>query len=79
MAGKWKLEEGETVLDCVVPMVDPWKIPLCAECGQVSYRVIVIARAGEEVRRVALCGGHFTTACLQVPELQRFNRGGKIG
>jgi hypothetical protein len=79
MSEAWKLAEGETVVDCVVPSDDPWRIPVCTECGKVAYRVIVIAQAESWQRFVPLCGGHFTSACLQVPELNKFNRGGKIG
>lgn len=79
MVGKWKLAEGETILSCTVPLDDPWNLPVCDECGKGAYRVILIAQSDGKGRRVALCGGHFTSACLQVPELNKFNRGGKIG
>jgi hypothetical protein len=79
MSEAWKLAKGETVVDCVVPGDDLWRLPVCIECGKVAYRVIVIAQAGSSDRLVPVCGGHFTSACLQVPELNKFNRGGKIG
>ena len=75
----WKLAEGEIVQGCVVPTNDPWQMPVCAECGKVAYRVIVVGQAGSDTRLVPLCGGHFTSACLQIPELNKYNRGGKIG
>jgi hypothetical protein len=79
MSEAWKLAEGETVVDCAVPSDDPWRMPVCIECGKVAYRVIVIAQADNWQRFVPVCGGHLTSACLQVPELNKFNRGGKIG
>ena len=79
MSEAWKLAEGETVVDCVLPSDDPWRLPVCIECGKIAYRVIVIAQASSGERLVPVCGGHFISACLQVPELNKFNRGGKIG
>jgi hypothetical protein len=75
----WKLGEGETIDGCTVPTDDPWQMPVCTECGKVAYRVVVIGRPGNDTRCVPLCGGHFTSACLQIPALNKYNRGGKIG
>jgi hypothetical protein len=79
MSDRWTLSEDESIVDCVVPSDDPWDLPLCAECGQVAYRVMLVAAAGIVKRKVPLCGRHFIIACLRVPELNKFNRGGKSG
>lgn len=79
MKEPWVLSEDENVTDCVSPSGDPWELPLCAECGQVAYRVMVVSASGTVKRKVPLCGRHFITACLRVPELNKFNRAGKSG
>jgi hypothetical protein len=74
-----KLLPGETIVNCTVPAAEtPREYPVCQVCGNVAYRVIVI-QSGGETRQVALCGGHFISACLQVPALRKFERGGKMG
>ncbi len=79
MSKAWQLAEDDFVQGCVVPTDDPWRMPVCAECGKVAYRVMVVGRPGSDNRQVPLCGGHFTSACLKNPELNKYNRGGKIG
>jgi hypothetical protein len=73
-----KLEEGEIIQDCVSPGGDVWEVPVCRECGQVAYRMVVIESDQGSRRTVPLCGIHFINACLQLPELNQYNRSGKI-
>lgn len=79
MATILKLEGKETIHNCVSPGENPWELPVCPHCGQVAYRIVIVAIEGAVTRKVPLCGGHFVSACLQVPELNRYNRAGKIG
>ena len=74
-----KLEGKETIHDCVSSGENPWEIPVCPHCGQVAYRIVIVAIEGAVTRKVPLCGRHFVSACLQVPGLNRYNRAGKIG
>lgn len=75
----WKLGKEESISDCVSPSGDPWDLPVCIECGQAAYRLVIVVSSGAAKRKVPLCGRHFISACLRVPELNRYNRGGKIG
>jgi hypothetical protein len=79
MGEAWNLGAGETILDCVVPTDDPWQMPVCVECGQIAYRVVIVAKADGTQYRVPFCGRHFINACLKLPELNKYNRGGKLG
>jgi hypothetical protein len=74
-----KLEGKETIHDCVSPGENPWELPVCPHCGQVAYRIVIVAIDDAVTRKVPLCGRHFVSACLQVPALNRYNRAGKIG
>lgn len=74
-----KLAGKETIHDCVSPGENPWELPVCPHCGQVAYRIVIVAIEGAVIRKVPLCARHFVSACLQVPELNRYNRAGKIG
>jgi hypothetical protein len=74
-----KLEGKETIHDCVSPGENPWELPVCPHCGQVAYRIVIVAIDGVVTRKVPLCGRHFVSACLQAPALNRYNRAGKIG
>jgi hypothetical protein len=75
----WEIGKDETIHDCLVPVDDPWQIPVCKDCGQVAFRVIVLVGAEGGERKVPLCGRHFINACLRIPELRKYDRGGKLG
>jgi hypothetical protein len=79
MSKPWSLGEGETIYDCIAPTSDPWQMPVCAECGQVAYQVVIIKKVERTTRQIPLCARHFVSACLQLPELNKYNRGGKLG
>lgn len=81
MSKSWHPGEGETIHDCVTPTNDPWQMPVCIECGQIAYQVIVIMveKAQAPLREVPLCARHFINACLKLPELNKYYRGGKLG
>lgn len=79
MTDPLKLADNEIIQDSLAPSDDPWSLPLCRECGQVAYRVVLIANAAGTTRKVPLCGMHLTHACIQYPDLNKYNRGGKIG
>ena len=69
----------EHVCDCTSPAVDPWELPLCFECGQVAYRIVIAENAIGDQRKIPLCGRHFVSACLAIPDMQRFSRSGMLG
>jgi hypothetical protein len=79
MGNAWNLGKGETIHDCIVPTDNPWQMPVCAECGQIAYQIVIVAEVGGNKRQVPLCGRHFISACLKLPELNKYNRGGKMG
>lgn len=79
MTKVWTIGEGETVCDCVAPTDDPWQIQVCVECSQIAYRVVIVAKSDSAKRLIPLCGRHFISACLRIPELSKYKRGGKLG
>ncbi|HEV7522581.1 MAG TPA: hypothetical protein VGP89_15870 [Candidatus Angelobacter sp.] len=79
MSKDWHPGGGETIHDCVAPSDDPWQMPLCTECGQIAYQVVIVKKADASLRQVPLCARHFVSACLQLPELNKYYRGGKLG
>jgi hypothetical protein len=79
MNTRFKLAPGEVIRDCSVPAGEVWQYPACAECGQLAYREVCIALDPLSSRRVPLCFSHFLRACLQIEELRKYARDGKIG
>ena len=79
MRNNWEMREGETIHDCLVPADNPWRIPVCVDCGQIAYRVVIVVGAEDTKQEVPLCGRHFISACLRIPEIKKYDRGGKLG
>jgi hypothetical protein len=74
-----KLVDGETVVNCLVPdTADPREYLGCVVCEAMAYRIIII-KGNAGTRSLPLCGVHFIGAAIQIPQLQRYMRLGKIG
>jgi hypothetical protein len=60
--------------ECVSQVFGPIEnnqLKTCSECGQVAFRVLKLNLENIS-REVALCGAHYTDACIRYPEIRQF-------